>query len=91
MEAMAIGIPVIATPVGGTPDIVEDGVTGYLIPTRNPDALADAIVKMLSDRKSAKAMGARGRQKVTQEFSPERYIDKLSAIYEDLLERKRIN
>ncbi len=62
--------PVVATAVGGLPDMVEDGRTGYLVPPRDEQALAQAIVRLLNDRGLRKQMGANARRKLDSECSP---------------------
>ncbi len=69
LEAFAAGVPVVATAVGGTPEAVEDGVDGYLVPPADATALAGRIGAMLSDPARRKEMGARGQEKVRQVFS----------------------
>ena len=77
MEAMAYGLPVIATDVGGNSQLVVDGVTGLLVPYADLPALADAIRRLVNDPALAVAMGARGRQRVAEKFS----IDRTSRFY----------
>ena len=61
-EAMASGLPVVATTVGGVPEIVTDSETGLLVPPENPRALSEAINSLLNDPDRMKAMGIRGRK-----------------------------
>ena len=63
MDAHALGVPVVATDVGGVPDLVADGETGLLVEPRNPEALAAAIVRMLGEASLRSACRANGRQK----------------------------
>jgi glycosyltransferase involved in cell wall biosynthesis len=83
VEAMAAGKPVVASRVGGIPDLIEDGRTGYLVPPADEKALADAILKLLNDRGHARLMGQRGKQRC-QQFSLEAMIAKLDDLYSDL-------
>ena len=69
LEAQAAGVPVVATAVGGTPEVVEDGVGGYLVPPGDPAALARRIADVLRDESSRKTMGERGRQRICEEFT----------------------
>ncbi|HRV95067.1 MAG TPA: glycosyltransferase [Anaerolineae bacterium] len=90
MEAMAMGLPVAATPVGGVPEMVEPGQTGLLFPPKSPDGLADAVLQILSDPKKARKMGEQGRQKVFKEYRPEKYIQQLDSLYQELLAAKGV-
>jgi glycosyltransferase involved in cell wall biosynthesis len=69
LEASAAGVPVVATAVGGTPEAVEDGVNGYLVPPADATALAKRIDDMLSDPARRKEMGALGRERIIKQFS----------------------
>lgn len=84
MEAMAAGLPVISTPLGGVPEMVESGLTGELVPERDPAALADAIEKMMDDLEHARRVGERGRQIASEKFSVEQSARQLRALFERL-------
>ncbi len=90
LEAMAAGRPVVATAVGGTPDVVVDGETGLLAPRRDPAALAWAIQSLLDDPALAQAMGAAGRQRVEQHFSIAAVVSQTETLYEALLQEKNV-
>jgi glycosyltransferase involved in cell wall biosynthesis len=81
LEAMAAGLPVVATAVSGTRDVVVDGVTGMLVPPGEELALADAIEQLITDRQTAEAMGSAGRQRVAEEFSGSRLAERHAAMY----------
>jgi len=85
LEAGALGVPVVATSVGGVPEAVADGVTGILVPPASPTQLADAVVRLLRDPAVARAMGAAGRERVEREFTVERMVAGHLAVYEGLL------
>jgi glycosyltransferase involved in cell wall biosynthesis len=85
MEAMAAGLPVVATAVGGTPEVVMDGVTGILVPPRSPDALAEAISTLLQDPDLRRKMGQAGKERVRQCFSVVQMVRTTEALYEELL------
>jgi glycosyltransferase involved in cell wall biosynthesis len=74
LEAMAAGLPAVGTAVGGVPEMVEDGVTGHVVPARDPHALAIALVKLLSDAQRAAAMGRAGRDRVRTRFTLDRSV-----------------
>ena len=84
VEAMAAGKPVVASRVGGIPDLVRDGETGYLVPPADEKGLADGIKKLLEDPGKAWEMGQQGR-KLCQQFSLEAMIEKLDDLYSDLI------
>ena len=80
-EAMASGKPVVATRAGGIPEIIEDGVSGYLVRRRQPAEAADRIVRLLEDRELRDRMGACGRRTVEDRFSLERNVAELLKLY----------
>jgi glycosyltransferase involved in cell wall biosynthesis len=69
LEAFAAGVPVVATAVGGTPEVIEDGVSGYLVPPGKPVSLAERIHELLANDTARRAMGDQGRQRVLDEFT----------------------
>jgi glycosyltransferase involved in cell wall biosynthesis len=81
LEAMERGRPVVASDVGGLPEIVEHGRTGLLVPSGDADALAEALVAVAGDSARAAMMGAAGRERALAEFSQERCTDRIEAIY----------
>jgi glycosyltransferase involved in cell wall biosynthesis len=84
LEALACGTPVAATVAGGVPEMVKPGVTGHLVPNRDPEALAEAIIASLRNREAAHAMAARGRKLVETRFTTERMIEGTLREYESL-------
>lgn len=88
LEAAAMGLPVVATRVPGCVDAVADGVTGTLVPPRDPDTLASAIAGYLADPGRREAHGRAGRERVLREFRPEDIWAALHREYQDLLQRK---
>src|SRR4029077_4711403 len=84
MEAMANGLPVVATEVPGTRELVVDGVTGYLVAPRDPVALADRLQPLLENKSARLAMGRQGRRRVLTEFSMEQMIARHEELYESL-------
>lgn len=85
LEAMARGRPVLATAVDGTTELVEEGVTGRLVPPDDPDALAQAMIEMLSDPARLAAMGRAGHARVRAQFGLQAMVDRHVELYEDLL------
>ena len=90
LEAMAAGKPVVATKVGGIPEIVVHGETGVLIPPRDTDALAIAIIDLLQNRLKAKDMGEAGRIRAGKRFSIYKMIEKTENLYQELLKEKQL-
>lgn len=88
LEAMASGKAVVATAVDGPPEIVEDGQTGLLVPPRDPEALAKALVELLKDPQRRASMGRRGRERVETVFSLDSQMRTLTGLYDLLLGRR---
>jgi glycosyltransferase involved in cell wall biosynthesis len=84
LEAMASGVPVIATAIGGIPEAIQDGVEGYLLAPGDVQGLADRIARLLADDALAQRMGAAGRSKVERQFSTAAVMPRLEQIYTDL-------
>jgi glycosyltransferase involved in cell wall biosynthesis len=90
VEAMAVGIPAIATKIGGMTEVIEDNLTGLLVQADNPAALAEAIMKLLADEELRKAMGILGRQRVLEFFCWQKVTDNLCCNYTKLLGDREI-
>jgi len=90
LEAMAACLPVVATAVGGTPEVVIDGETGLLVPPGDPDALAQAIVFLIENPELRKKMGQAGRKRVAEHFTIQETVRKTEALYQKLLVEKGI-
>ncbi len=87
IEAMAAGRAVVATRVGGVPDIIEDGLTGLLTPASDPAALADAITVAITDVDRRRQMGEAGRKRVYPAYTADRLVRDVEHLYEQLLSR----
>ena len=84
LEAMAHGLPVVATRVGGTDEVVIDGVTGRLVDPGDPHGLATAIGDLLADRARARALGREGRARFLDAFTASRMADETAQLFEEL-------
>jgi len=84
-EAMAMGLPVLSTEHGGIPELVEDGVSGYLVPERDPEALASRLGDLLAEPERWEAMGRAGRAFVERHYNIHKLNDRLVTFYESLL------
>jgi glycosyltransferase involved in cell wall biosynthesis len=82
LEAMAAGRPVVATAIGGTDEAVTDGVTGLLVPPRDPAAIAAAIARLRDDPGLAERLAAAGRARVEREFSSRATAERVMRIYD---------
>lgn len=85
IEAMAYGVPAIVTNVGGMPELVQNEVSGFVIPPKDSQAIAEAIEKLARDPDRANAMGDAARQRIGQHFTAQRTVDETVAMYESLL------
>jgi len=86
LESMAAGRPVVATRVGGNPELVIDGTTGYLAPPADHQTMAEAIISLLKDQDKATAMGAAGRKLVEEKFTVESMVKSYEHLYKSLTE-----
>jgi glycosyltransferase involved in cell wall biosynthesis len=82
LEAMAAAVPVVATAVGGTPEVVTDGTTGVLVPPRSVPRLCDALSRLSIDRDRRSALAAAGRRRVLEHFTIDRMVAEYVAQYE---------
>ncbi len=85
VEAMAASLPIVATDVGGNAEAVEDGINGFIVPSEDPAALADAIVRLLSDPVRATAMGLDGEDFAAKQFKTESMMSQIAGTYQKLL------
>jgi glycosyltransferase involved in cell wall biosynthesis len=86
LESMAAGVPVVATSVGGNPEIIEDGVSGLLVPPRDSAKLADAMITLLKNPALASSFGAAGKLRIAEVFSLERSVREIEHLYQKLIE-----
>ncbi|MBN2245156.1 MAG: glycosyltransferase [Candidatus Aminicenantes bacterium] len=90
LDAMACKLPVVATKVGGIPEVVIDGETGFLVPPKRPASLAKAILKFYNNKELAEKMGEKGHQVVHEKFSAESMADRIIDLYYQLAKKKNI-
>ncbi|MDH3603178.1 MAG: glycosyltransferase family 4 protein [Candidatus Tectomicrobia bacterium] len=86
LDAMALGKPVVATQAGGIPEMVQDGVTGLLVPPRDPKALAQAILQLLRQPTLSTRFGEAGAQRVKEHFTAERMASQTMQVYRQLVD-----
>lgn len=91
IEAMASGCPVVATRVGGLPDLIEDRKTGRLVPPRDAEALARSVIDLLTDSALATEIATNARESVCKRFTVERLLRDMNQLYSQLLAKKAIN
>ncbi len=89
LEAMATGLPIVATDVGGNPELLEDGVNGRLVPVNDHQTLVSVLDQMISQKELLKSMGSLSLQKVGQKFNWNKTVDRYLAVYDDLLDRNQ--
>jgi N-acetyl-alpha-D-glucosaminyl L-malate synthase BshA len=85
LEAMSAGVPVVASRVGGLPELVEHGVSGCLEPVDDVDAFVRAVLSILEHPTAARRMGRAGRKRAIERFHVDRVVDRYRAVYEDLV------
>ena len=91
LEASATALPIVATDVGGNAEVVLEGETGYLVPVKDTEALAQAMLRVMNlSEADRSAIGQAGRAHVVQNFDLERVVDRWEALYRELLQRKGI-
>jgi glycosyltransferase involved in cell wall biosynthesis len=87
LEAMSLGLPVVASAVSGNPEAVEDGVSGLLVPPESAHQLAEALVTLLADAALRRRMGEAARRRVEERFAIERVAERYLALLDRLAER----
>jgi len=90
LEAMAAGKPVVATNVGGNPEVVLHGITGYLVPPKDPESLALRVVELLKDRSLAQQFGANGQRRVYERFRIEQMVKSYQELYKEALMKRKV-
>jgi len=90
IESIASGCPVVATRVGGVPDVVEEGVDGFMVEPGDLEAIADRLGRLAADPELRARMGAAGRQRVLPRYAVERLVDDVDSLYRSLLARKGV-
>jgi glycosyltransferase involved in cell wall biosynthesis len=85
LDAMLMGVPVVATRIGGVPDIVQHDVNGLLVEPRNPAALADAILRLLRERELAQRLADKAKETVLRDFTSDKMVEKTIAVYSELV------
>jgi glycosyltransferase involved in cell wall biosynthesis len=89
LEAMALEKPVVATGEGGSAEIIQDGLTGFLVPPEEPRALAERVISLLNQTQLRRTFGQRGLARVRSEFTLERYIQEVLSVHRLAIERSR--
>lgn len=84
LEAMAVGLPIVATPVGGIPEVVKDGFNGFLVKPGNVPLLAEVLAQLVCDSELREVMGKRSREIAQQELDVKPYVDRLLSLYQSL-------
>lgn len=88
LEACATGLPVVATDVGGNPEVIDEGRTGVLVPAADPAALGRAVLRLWGDPARARQIGRAARRRVRNDFSVERMVGQYMDLYRDVSRRK---
>ena len=91
LEAMAAGVAIVANAVGGVPEILDEGVTGLMVPARNPNAMAQGLMRVLSDAELRKRLGAAAQTQASSDYTPQAYTRRLVGFYCNLLQTRGLN
>jgi len=89
LEAQSFGLPVVCTDAGGLPEAVEDGVTGFVVPARDPQALAEKTIALAQDAELRARMGEQGRRRVLANFTLEQQAARFLEFYRDVAGRQQ--
>ena len=89
LEAMAANLPIVATAVGGVPEIVEDSKSALLVPASDPTAMATAIARVLADRHLAEQLTQNSAALVATRYAPEKYVRSLVEIYRKVIDARQ--
>jgi glycosyltransferase involved in cell wall biosynthesis len=90
IEGMCLAKAIIASDLGGIPELVENGVNGYLIPPGDPDYLSEKLEVLINNRGLRNRMGSEGRRKFEENFDADTMIKNVEELYDSLLERKHV-
>jgi len=88
LEAMATGLPVVATDVGGTPELVNEGETGFLVPHSNPEAMKQALLKLVLEQEKRQQFGHNGYKRVQDNFSIQAMVKQYTEVYDSLINNR---
>jgi glycosyltransferase involved in cell wall biosynthesis len=88
LEAMVLSKPVVATNVGGIPEVVKDNLNGFLVPPGDARALAEAIIHLLKNKELRRRMGEEGRKQIDERFSTKKMVDNIEGVYRQILKEK---
>jgi glycosyltransferase involved in cell wall biosynthesis len=88
-EAMAAGVPCVASDIGPNREVIRDGISGLIVPVGDTSAMADAILQILDDQRLAKRLGGQAKMDVHEKFHPDRKAEDLANLYVEILQRKR--
>jgi glycosyltransferase involved in cell wall biosynthesis len=85
MEAGVYGLPVVASRIGGLPEIIEDGVTGWLVEPNAPEQMAEKIQYLINHPEAARKMGKAGRERVFKHFTVEKMVTEFEALFKEFV------
>jgi glycosyltransferase involved in cell wall biosynthesis len=85
LESMALGLPVVSTAIGGVTEVIDDGVSGFLVPPEDPSAVAERVLTLLEHPSLARAIGERGQRRVEEDFGMRRMIAEFRSLYDELI------
>jgi glycosyltransferase involved in cell wall biosynthesis len=83
MEAMAVGLPVVTTPISGIPELIHDGINGLLVPSEDPCALAEAFLRLIRDSRVAADLSRNAQETIESRFNGDKFAARMASLFRE--------